>query len=84
MSTLAQKQKIRRIVWTGAIASVTATGVWYGAGLKIQREQKQVSIPSLFAYLINISLTSIGRSLKKDVKQQQQRRLQNLRNKGAA
>ena len=38
----AQQQKIRRIVWTGAIASVTMTGVWYGAGLKSTREVKQV------------------------------------------
>lgn len=41
----AQQQKIRRIVWTGAIASVTATGAWYGAGLKTKSELKQV-IPS--------------------------------------
>ncbi|KAH6668191.1 hypothetical protein B0J14DRAFT_566740 [Halenospora varia] len=40
MSTIAQRQKIRRIVWTGAIASVTMVGAWYGAGLKIQSEQK--------------------------------------------
>ncbi|KAH7336196.1 hypothetical protein BKA65DRAFT_402698 [Rhexocercosporidium sp. MPI-PUGE-AT-0058] len=37
----AQQQKIRRIVWTGAIASVTATGAWYGAGLKTRSEVKQ-------------------------------------------
>ncbi|KAG9242720.1 hypothetical protein BJ878DRAFT_543985 [Calycina marina] len=36
-----QQQKVRRIVWTGAIAAVTATGVWYGAGLKITKEKKQ-------------------------------------------
>jgi hypothetical protein len=41
----AQQQKIRRIVWTGAIASVTATGAWYGAGLKTKSELNQV-IPS--------------------------------------
>jgi len=40
MSTAAQQQKIRRIVWTGAIASVTATGAWYGAGLKTTHEIK--------------------------------------------
>ncbi|KAL2069066.1 hypothetical protein VTL71DRAFT_15404 [Oculimacula yallundae] len=39
----AQQQKIRRIVWTAAIASVTATGAWYGAGLKTRSEvQKRV------------------------------------------
>ncbi|KAK2628104.1 hypothetical protein QTJ16_002750 [Diplocarpon rosae] len=37
----AQQQKIRRIVWTGAIASVTVAGTWYGAGLKTQSETKQ-------------------------------------------
>jgi len=37
----AQQQKIRRIVWTGAIAAVTATGAWYGAGLKTRSEIKQ-------------------------------------------
>jgi hypothetical protein len=42
MSVSAQQQKIRRIVWTGAIAAVTATGAWYGAGLKTTSEIKQV------------------------------------------
>ncbi|TVY23808.1 hypothetical protein LHYA1_G006776 [Lachnellula hyalina] len=41
MSVPARLQKIRRIVWTGAIAGVTATGAWYGAGLKIQRDAKR-------------------------------------------
>ncbi|TVY56266.1 hypothetical protein LCER1_G002957 [Lachnellula cervina] len=40
MSVPARLQKIRRIVWTGAIASVTATGAWYGAGLRIQSDVK--------------------------------------------
>lgn len=44
MSASAQQQKIRRIVWTAAIASVTATGAWYGAGLKTKSELKQVII----------------------------------------
>jgi hypothetical protein len=39
----AQQQTIRRFVWTGAIASVTATGAWYGAGLKTQKEIKEVN-----------------------------------------
>ncbi|KAF4632225.1 hypothetical protein G7Y89_g5908 [Cudoniella acicularis] len=42
MSTAAQQLKIRRIVWTGAIASITAMGTWYGAGLKMETEKKQV------------------------------------------
>jgi hypothetical protein len=41
-ATRALQLKIRRIVWTGAIASVTAVGAWYGAGLKIQSEEKKV------------------------------------------
>jgi hypothetical protein len=45
MSASAQQQKIRRIVWTAAIASVTATGAWYGAGLKTKSELKQVFSP---------------------------------------
>jgi len=39
----AQQQKIRRIVWTGSIAAVTATGAWYGAGLKTKSELKQLA-----------------------------------------
>jgi hypothetical protein len=34
---------IRRIVLTGSIAAITATGTWYGAGLKTQQERNQVS-----------------------------------------
>jgi hypothetical protein len=47
MSASAQQQKIRRLVWTAAIASVTATGAWYGAGLKTKSELKQVIISLL-------------------------------------
>jgi hypothetical protein len=47
MSASAQQQKIRRIVWTAAIASITATGAWYGAGLKTKSELKQVIISLL-------------------------------------
>ena len=32
-------------MWTAAIASVTATGAWYGAGLKMKTESKQVITP---------------------------------------
>ncbi|KAI9732041.1 MAG: hypothetical protein M1818_007636 [Claussenomyces sp. TS43310] len=39
----AQQLKIRRFVWTGAIAAVTATGAWYGADLKMTQEMKQMS-----------------------------------------
>ncbi|KAM0712393.1 hypothetical protein Q7P37_011489 [Cladosporium fusiforme] len=31
--------KVRRFVLTGAVAAITATGTWYGAGLKTQQER---------------------------------------------
>ena len=34
---------VRRVVLTGAVAAITATGTWYGAGLKTQQERNQVS-----------------------------------------
>ncbi|KAI9721263.1 MAG: hypothetical protein M1812_002425 [Candelaria pacifica] len=37
---MSQQQRIRRIVLTGAIAAITATGAWYGAGLKTRQELK--------------------------------------------
>jgi hypothetical protein len=37
-----QRQKIRRILWALSITAVTATGAWYGAGLKMQQEVKEV------------------------------------------
>jgi predicted secreted protein len=36
--------KIRRIVLTGSIAAITATGAWYGAGLKVQQERNEVGM----------------------------------------
>jgi len=38
----AQQQKIRRIVWTVSIAAVTASGTWYGAGLKMRQETNEI------------------------------------------
>ncbi|KAI9849751.1 MAG: hypothetical protein M1830_007097 [Pleopsidium flavum] len=38
---MSQHQKIRRFVMTGAVAAITATGAWYGAGLKTQQEIKK-------------------------------------------
>lgn len=35
-------QTVRRWVMTGSVAAITATGAWYGAGLKAQQEFKQV------------------------------------------
>lgn len=52
------QQKIQRMVWAGAIAAVTATGAWYGAGLKTRQEIEQVRFPfsycpSFFQYSIS-------------------------------
>ncbi|KAJ9635501.1 hypothetical protein H2201_003158 [Coniosporium apollinis] len=38
---MSQQQQIRRLVMTGAVAAVTVTGAWYGAGLKTRQEFKQ-------------------------------------------
>jgi hypothetical protein len=42
----AQLLKTKRIILTGGVAAITATGVWYGAGLKIQSEEKKVRCPT--------------------------------------
>jgi hypothetical protein len=42
-----QFANFRRFVLTGSIAAVTATGAWYGAGLKMKQDIKQVYILSL-------------------------------------
>ncbi|KAI9644372.1 hypothetical protein NHQ30_007729 [Ciborinia camelliae] len=41
MATPQSSLKIKRIVWTGAIASITVVGTIYGAGLKTQGEHEQ-------------------------------------------
>jgi hypothetical protein len=73
MSASAQRQKIRRIVWTGAVASVTATGAWYGAGLKTQQEMKEVRI-TLLQGTTSENANATGRLLKRDVKKRRRRR----------
>lgn len=40
--TTPQFATFRRFVLTGSIAAVTATGAWYGAGLKMKQDIKQV------------------------------------------
>ncbi|KAK5718213.1 hypothetical protein LTR17_015786 [Elasticomyces elasticus] len=37
----ASANPLRTYVITGAVAAITATGAWYGAGLKAQQEYKQ-------------------------------------------
>lgn len=39
---MSQQQKIRRIIMTVSVAAITATGAWYGAGLKTKQEIKRV------------------------------------------
>lgn len=74
MSTT-QAQTVRRFVMTGSVAAITATGAWYGAGLKTQQEFKQVSVAiqrecSLLQMLTCMPLgkaeTSRGRSNRTD------------------
>lgn len=36
------QQTIRRVVMTASVAAITATGAWYGAGLKTQKQAKEV------------------------------------------
>ena len=39
---MATQQAVRRWIMTGAVAAVTITGTFYGAGLKGEHEVKQV------------------------------------------
>jgi hypothetical protein len=48
--------KIRRIVLTGSIAAITATGAWYGAGLKVQQERNEVGEKELNPQVLNAIL----------------------------
>jgi hypothetical protein len=45
--SIPQFANFRRFVLTGSIAGVTATGAWYGAGLKMKQDIKQVFAPPL-------------------------------------
>lgn len=40
---MAPTNSIRTYVLTASVAAITATGAWYGAGLKTRQEYKQVS-----------------------------------------
>ncbi|MCJ1400906.1 hypothetical protein MMC11_004117 [Xylographa trunciseda] len=41
MSTSFKYPKARRVVLTICVAAITATGAWYGAGLKAQQERNK-------------------------------------------
>ncbi|MCJ1485757.1 hypothetical protein MMC06_005932 [Schaereria dolodes] len=36
-----QQQRVRRVILTASVAAITATGAWYGAGLKVTQERKK-------------------------------------------
>lgn len=59
---MAQQQKIRRFVMTGAVFAITATGAWYGAGLKTQQEFKKVRQFCKLHYLLSVIEHSLIRS----------------------
>lgn len=47
-------QAVRRWIMTAAVAGITVTGTFYGAGLKTERETKQVrSYPTIFHHISN-------------------------------
>lgn len=39
---------MRRIIMTVSVAAITATGAWYGAGLKIKQDAQKVGKIVLF------------------------------------
>jgi hypothetical protein len=57
--SIPQFANFRRFVLTGSIAGVTATGAWYGAGLKMKQDIKQVLFfPFLTPSVTVLSLSS--------------------------
>ena len=58
-----RQQQIRRIIVTASIVAITATGTWYGAGLKTQQEINQArAVPCrtdarLWSALMAVDLT---------------------------
>lgn len=47
---MAAPNRVRIFALTGGVAAITATGAWYGAGLKTRQEFKQVLLPNLDIY----------------------------------
>jgi hypothetical protein len=73
---MVSQQTIRRYILTGGIAAITATGAWYGAGLKTREQIKAVcpapsdELSQAEAFLPSISLTDFEyRKTKNAVKQ---------------
>jgi hypothetical protein len=59
-----QFANFRRFVLTGSIAAVTATGAWYGAGLKMKQDIKQVYVTlHLSPFLLSLCPSTLSLSL---------------------
>jgi hypothetical protein len=56
---MATQQAVRRWIMTGAVAAVTITGTFYGAGLKGEHEVKQVCHALLSTQRLCITFPSI-------------------------
>lgn len=78
ISSMATPNKARIFATTGAVAGITATGAWYGAGLKTRREFKQV-FRSADSTLFKSILNKIFRKKKSSSNPQQQTRLLNCK-----
>lgn len=48
---MATSNPVRTYILTGSVAAITATGAWYGAGLKTRQEHSQVG--RLFSLLLH-------------------------------
>lgn len=64
------QQTVRRVVMTVSVAAITATGAWYGAGLKTQKQAHEVGPTQVTPCPIDIWLILIFmvRPLKSSVK----------------
>lgn len=54
--------KARIYALTGSVAAITATGAWYGAGLNMRQEYKQVETFPLVYILALSSKNLIGKT----------------------
>ena len=51
----ASSQTLRRYVLTTSVAAITATGAWYGAGLKARQEFKEVRNASTYQLITRLT-----------------------------
>lgn len=54
---MASSQRAWRYALTLGVAGITASGAWFGAGLKSYGEHKQVLIPCLHIHTLRVLLT---------------------------